>query len=113
MLDLYPFSVSTDASPDKTPKAKSRGAASSESHKAKVGKKSDIEEKSMNCHFLVIFQGHRGKYDDLDHTVFRRIRQEIRSEITSPREENEIDLWIESPGGDAHAAYKIALLLRE
>lgn len=32
--------------------------------------------------------------------------------ITTPKDETEIDLWLESSGGDAHAAYKIALLLR-
>ena len=29
-----------------------------------------------------------------------------------PKEDVEIDIWLESPGGDAHAAYKLALLLR-
>lgn len=32
--------------------------------------------------------------------------------IAEPRENVELDLWLESPGGDAHAAYKLALLLR-
>jgi hypothetical protein len=32
--------------------------------------------------------------------------------VAEPRENVELDLWLESPGGDAHAAYKLALLLR-
>lgn len=32
--------------------------------------------------------------------------------IPTPREHVEIDVWLESPGGDAHAAYKLGVLLR-
>jgi hypothetical protein len=40
------------------------------------------------------------------------IRRAIEDEITLPRDEVEIDVWLESPGGDAHAAFKLALMLR-
>jgi hypothetical protein len=40
------------------------------------------------------------------------IRREMEDKITSPRDDTEIDLWLDSPGGDAHAAYKLALMLR-
>ena len=40
------------------------------------------------------------------------IRRMIEDTISEPPERVEIDVWLESPGGDAHAAYKLALLLR-
>lgn len=40
------------------------------------------------------------------------IRRAIEDEVKLPKEEVEIDLWLESPGGDANAAYKLALMLR-
>ena len=40
------------------------------------------------------------------------IRRQIEDLIKEPQESVEIDLWLESPGGDAHAAYKLALMLR-
>jgi hypothetical protein len=39
-------------------------------------------------------------------------RRKCDETIKGPRERVEIDLWLESPGGDANAAYKLALLLR-
>jgi hypothetical protein len=41
------------------------------------------------------------------------IRREIEDQVTAPREEVEIDIWLDSPGGDAHAAYKLALMVRD
>jgi len=40
------------------------------------------------------------------------IRREIEDQVELPREQVEIDVWLESPGGDANAAYKLALMLR-
>ncbi len=40
------------------------------------------------------------------------IRREIEDQISAPRDEVEIDIWLDSPGGDAHAAYKLALMIR-
>lgn len=40
------------------------------------------------------------------------IRRAVEDQVKEPREEVEIDLWLESAGGDAHAAYKLALMLR-
>jgi Serine dehydrogenase proteinase len=41
------------------------------------------------------------------------IRREIEDQVTAPKEEVEIDIWLDSPGGDAHAAYKLALMVRD
>jgi len=40
------------------------------------------------------------------------IRRAIEDQVTEPREEVAIDVWLESPGGDAHIAFKLALMLR-
>lgn len=40
------------------------------------------------------------------------IRRSIEDSVKEPREAVEIDVWLESLGGDAHAAYKLALILR-
>ncbi len=40
------------------------------------------------------------------------IRRSIEDSVKEPREAVEIDLWLESLGGDAHTAFKLALILR-
>jgi len=40
------------------------------------------------------------------------IRQEMEDQISVPQDQAEIDIWLDSPGGDAHAAYKLALMVR-
>lgn len=40
------------------------------------------------------------------------IRRSIEDMVKEPREDVEIDVWLESGGGDPAAAYKLALLLR-
>lgn len=42
----------------------------------------------------------------------RQLQGRLDAVIKSPPEETAIDLWIESPGGDAHAAYKLFLDIR-
>jgi Serine dehydrogenase proteinase len=41
------------------------------------------------------------------------IRREIEDQVQGSRENVEIDVWLESPGGDANTAYKLALMLRD
>jgi hypothetical protein len=48
----------------------------------------------------------------IDSEQLTPIRWQIEDKVDAPREEVEIDLWLESPGGDAHSAYKLALILR-
>jgi hypothetical protein len=40
------------------------------------------------------------------------LRRQLDNLVTQKRDVVQIDVWLESPGGDAHAAYKLALLLR-
>lgn len=53
---------------------------------------------------------------DSDELISQRnitpVRRAIEDRVDVPREQVEIDVWIESPGGDANAAYKLALMLR-
>jgi hypothetical protein len=48
----------------------------------------------------------------MDSSNLTPLRRQIEDEIKEPRESVEIDVWLESPGGDAHVAYKLALMLR-
>ena len=65
-----------------------------------------------NRHILLVHQvSSAGRHGEISYDLFRELR-DLLDEIESSRDETEIDLWIESPGGDAHAAYKIALLFR-
>jgi hypothetical protein len=49
---------------------------------------------------------------EITRTALTPIRRKIEDTVKTPRDRVEIDIWLESPGGDAHAAYKLALLLR-
>lgn len=49
----------------------------------------------------------------IDPPALMPIRRAIEDKVTRPREETEIDVWLESPGGDAHTAFKLALMLRQ
>lgn len=48
----------------------------------------------------------------IDSDSLRPVRRAIEDQVTESRDEVEIDVWLESPGGDAHAAFKLALILR-
>lgn len=48
----------------------------------------------------------------ISRTAFAPIRRAVEDQVKDPRERVEVDIWLESPGGDAHAAYKLAVLLR-
>jgi Serine dehydrogenase proteinase len=50
--------------------------------------------------------------DSIDVRQLVPVRRRIEDMIKEPQESVEIDLWLESPGGDAHTAYKLALILR-
>jgi hypothetical protein len=59
--------------------------------------------------FLLVWFDANG---EIDRERVNIVRRAIEDQVDSPRDHTEIDLWIESGGGDAHAAYKLALLLR-
>jgi len=69
--------------------------------------------KAVNRYFVVLFQsGVTG--DDLGvlrRNVVDEIQLRLARAIQTPPSTNIIDVWLESPGGDAHAAYKLFLEL--
>lgn len=40
------------------------------------------------------------------------IQDEVEGLVKEPRADVEVDVWLDCPGGDAHAAYRLALVLR-
>jgi Serine dehydrogenase proteinase len=48
----------------------------------------------------------------MDETSVVPVRRQIEDLVREPREDVAIDVWLESPGGNAHSAYKLALMLR-
>ena len=57
---------------------------------------------------IVLFQGD----EQLHRKSFWTLRDKLLQQVSLPRQETEIDLWLDSQGGSANAAYKIALRLR-
>jgi hypothetical protein len=51
------------------------------------------------------------RQDTITRATIGPIRRAIREKVRSKPEDVEIDVWLDSPGGDAHAAYKLALML--
>lgn len=49
---------------------------------------------------------------DINRGSIAPIRRAIEDQVSGPPDEVEIDIWLDSGGGDAHAAYKLALMLR-
>ena len=70
--------------------------------------------KTRQQYFLVLFQGGEigDPLGDLNRYLFRTVQEKIDATIAHVREETEIDVWLESPGGDAHVAYKLYLELK-
>ncbi len=62
-----------------------------------------------NTRYLLVWLAY---YEEIGPETFVPVRRQIEDAIALPREQVEIDVWLESPGGDAHSAYKLALLLR-
>jgi hypothetical protein len=60
--------------------------------------------------YHVAFFQHAG--GTINRTVVKQLEAKLDAKITTPPERSEICVWLESPGGDAHAAYKLFLDLR-
>jgi hypothetical protein len=67
-----------------------------------------------NKFYLVLFQtgGREELIGQMDRLVVQMIQDKFDEVISSPADQTEIDVWLESPGGDANAAYKLFLVLR-
>jgi len=69
-----------------------------------------MKNQKVSRYYLILFQ--KLDKDMLDRDTVRLLQAFLDEKITTKPEETEIDIWIESPGGDAHAAYKLILDLR-
>lgn len=63
----------------------------------------------MAKRYLLVWLDERGT---LDRPTLGPIRRAMEDQLKEPPDGVEIDLWLHSPGGDAHAAYKLAVMLR-
>lgn len=63
-----------------------------------------------SLYHLMLFE--HGEDDFIDRDLVQKIQATLAATIKSKPETTHIDLWLESPGGDAHAAYKLILDLR-
>jgi ClpP class serine protease len=73
------------------------------------------EKPDVNRYILVLYQDPHfspSNVGSLMPNLVVTLRRDIEDSITEPSEQVEIDVWLESPGGDAHTAYKLAVLLR-
>ncbi|MBC8350365.1 MAG: hypothetical protein H8E66_00145 [Planctomycetes bacterium] len=61
---------------------------------------------------LVMYQSPFGVINSMNHRLFVDIQDILDETVESSPEDTSIDVWIESPGGSANVAYKIALELR-
>jgi Serine dehydrogenase proteinase len=65
-------------------------------------------------YFVILFQSNSPE-DVLGYIhpgIVPIIQKQLDEKITTPPAETEIDIWLESPGGDAHSAYKLLIDLR-
>ena len=69
----------------------------------------------VHRYVLILFQGldPSTDLDEISSGLAMDVRHRCDDLIKEAREHVEIDVWLESPGGDAHAAYKLALVLRD
>jgi hypothetical protein len=61
---------------------------------------------------VLLQQGQDGAYAFISRAAVFKMQRRMDEVITSSKDSTEIDVWIESPGGDAHATYKLILDLR-
>lgn len=67
---------------------------------------------SVARYYVTLFQANSGALSSLSHSIVYALQEKLDEVVTTAPEETEIDLWLHSLGGDAHAAYKLALELR-
>lgn len=74
-----------------------------------------VSESGHTEYVLILMQpgGSKGPLSSLEQPVVDRIQRLLRQSVTSDCSCTSIDIWLDSPGGSAHAAYKLALELRD
>ncbi|WP_165375385.1 SDH family Clp fold serine proteinase [Sanguibacter massiliensis] len=107
-LKCRPSRVDMDCMVDNTEEAEDAGAIAMpnehECHPA--GEQHD-------AFVLVVFQGgRRGPFEALERPLYDHVVDIVERVVPFGETRPHLDLWIDSPGGDAHAAYKLARYLR-
>ena len=74
------------------------------------GDHADVEPAEHSI--LVLLQMGSGPGSSLNRTVVQDIIQQMGGLSVTRSAGSRVDVWIDSPGGDAHAAYKLGLYLR-
>lgn len=72
------------------------------------------ESTDISRYFLVLFQSgdETERFGDINRLVFQAIQEQLDEKIKTPPSQNEIDVWLDSPGGSASVAFKLVLELR-
>lgn len=68
--------------------------------------------KQVSRYFLVLFAHPHDNLGDISYRLAREVKSLLDEKVDTPPAQTEIDVWLESPGGDAHAAYRIFLDLQ-
>src|SRR5690349_379175 len=63
---------------------------------------------------LAIFQGrgHTAQLRTISRSLVAHVQRLLDNTVKTSKSRTEIEIWLDSPGGDAHAAYKLWLDLR-
>lgn len=69
-----------------------------------------VSEKTT--YYVCLFQGTSDDFTTIDWPIYKNLRDKVDTIITTAPQDTIIDLWLDSPGGSAHVAFKIMLLLR-
>jgi hypothetical protein len=72
---------------------------------------SDAEPASDRI-IVVLFHGFPGRFESISRDLVDQFQDRLAAHKLPPRETTVLDVWLDSPGGDADAAYKLGLVLR-
>lgn len=61
---------------------------------------------------VALFQNGAGPFASIGHKVVDRIRKDLEVVCSACDGPITLDVWLDSPGGDAHSAYKLGLIFR-
>lgn len=73
-----------------------------------------LQSDSALCHTCESAESKLGKlnFSDIRRSTVIHIQKQLDKVVNTSRSQSELDIWLHSPGGDAHATYKLFLDLR-
>jgi len=70
-------------------------------------------EAEVTRHILILFHGvGSAPHASISRSLVQDLINDMGGVCSDPIPNSQLDVWLESPGGDAHAAYKLAIFLR-